>query len=92
MGGQFSETKPVQNRSLCGNGPLQNVAIDLTPKSGRLRNGSRRKFTGQSLLLLSFSVPQFLFYVTTAYDILRHCGVDLAKQDFLGTQDRASQD
>ncbi len=88
MGGQFSETKPVQNRSLCGNGPLQNVAIDLTPKSGRLRNGSRRKFTGQSLLL-TFSVPQFFFYVTTAYDILRHCGVDL---DFLGTQDRASQD
>jgi len=32
------------------------------------------------------------FYVTTAYDILRHCGVDLAKKDFLGTPDRASQD
>src|SRR6266851_2673878 len=63
MGGQFSETKPLQNRSLCGNGPLQNVGIDLTPKSGRLRNGSRRKFTGQSLLL-TFSVPQFLFFTS----------------------------
>jgi hypothetical protein len=48
------------------------------------RNGSTRRFTGQSLLL-TFSVPQFFFHVTTAYDILRHCGVDLVKKDFLGT-------
>jgi hypothetical protein len=48
------------------------------------RNGATRTFTGQSLLL-TFSVPQFFFHVTTAYDILRHCGVDLVKKDFLGT-------
>jgi uncharacterized protein len=48
------------------------------------RNGTTRKFTGQSLLL-TFSMPQFFFHVTTAYDILRHCGVGLAKKDFLGT-------
>jgi hypothetical protein len=48
------------------------------------RNGVERKFTGQSLLL-TFSVPQFIFHVTTAYDILRHCGVELVKKDFLGT-------
>jgi uncharacterized protein len=48
------------------------------------RNGATRKFIGQSLLL-TFSVPQFFFHVTTAYDILRHCGVELAKKDFLGT-------
>jgi hypothetical protein len=47
------------------------------------RNGSTRKFNGQSLLL-TFSVPQFFFHITTAYDILRHCGVELAKKDFLG--------
>jgi hypothetical protein len=45
---------------LCGIGPLQNVEIDLQPKSGRLRNGSAGKFTVQSLLL-TFSVPQFFF-------------------------------
>jgi hypothetical protein len=50
------------------------------------RNGSTRKFTGQSLLL-TFSVPQFFFHLTTAYDILRHCGVDLVKKDFLGAPD-----
>lgn len=48
------------------------------------RNGAKQKFVGQSLLL-TFSVPQFFFHVTTAYDILRHCGVDLVKKDFLGT-------
>jgi hypothetical protein len=47
------------------------------------KNGSQRKFIGKSLLL-TFSVPQFFFHVTTAYDILRHAGVDLAKKDFLG--------
>ena len=46
-------------------------------------NGSTRQFTGRSLLL-TFSVPQFFFHVTTAYDILRHCGVELVKPDFLG--------
>jgi hypothetical protein len=54
------------------------------------RNGSERKFTGRSLLL-TFSVPQFFFHVTTAYDILRHCGVDLVKKDFLGTPGSALQ-
>jgi uncharacterized protein len=47
------------------------------------KNGSTREFNGLSLLL-TFSVPQFFFHVTTAYDILRHCGVELAKKDFLG--------
>jgi uncharacterized protein len=55
------------------------------------RNGSQRQFTGQSLLL-TFSVPQFFFHVTTAYDILRHCGVDLAKKDFLGTAVQLRED
>jgi hypothetical protein len=47
------------------------------------RSGATRTFTGKSLLL-TFSVPQFFFHITTAYDILRHAGVDLAKKDFLG--------
>ena len=35
--------------------------------------------------LLSFILPNVYFHVTTAYDILRHCGVDLGKLDYLGT-------
>jgi hypothetical protein len=44
----------------------------------------KREFTGQTYLL-NFCLPHFYFHVTTAYDILRHCGVDLAKRDFMGT-------
>ncbi|MEH2046039.1 DUF1993 domain-containing protein [Nostoc sp.] len=34
--------------------------------------------------LFYFVLPNLYFHVTTAYDILRHCGVELAKIDFLG--------
>jgi hypothetical protein len=36
--------------------------------------------------LLGFALPNFYFHVTTAYDILRHNGVELGKSDFLGSQ------
>ena len=45
--------------------------------------GVQRVFTGRSYLL-EFSLPNFFFHVTTAYDLLRHLGVPLGKQDFLG--------
>jgi hypothetical protein len=67
-------------------GGLQPALIDGAAEKEvvfAFRNGATRNFTGQSLLL-TFSVPQFFFHVTTAYDILRHCGVDLIKKDFLG--------
>jgi len=31
-----------------------------------------------------FMLPNFYFHCTAAYAILRHCGVDVGKQDFLG--------
>ncbi|MGQ0657324.1 MAG: DUF1993 domain-containing protein [Chromatiales bacterium] len=31
-----------------------------------------------------FVLPNVYFHVTTAYAILRHCGVEIGKQDFLG--------
>ncbi len=34
--------------------------------------------------LLYFILPNVYFHVTTSYDILRHCGVELGKLDFLG--------
>ncbi|MFL6797357.1 MAG: DUF1993 family protein [Xanthobacteraceae bacterium] len=47
-------------------------------------SGQVREFTGQSLLLNN-SLPNFYFHCTTAYDILRHCGVELGKRDYMGT-------
>ena len=34
--------------------------------------------------LLTFVIPNFYFHVTTAYNILRHNGVEIGKQDYLG--------
>ena len=34
--------------------------------------------------LLSHVTPNVYFHVTTTYDILRHCGVEIGKKDFLG--------
>jgi uncharacterized protein len=31
-----------------------------------------------------FVLPNFYFHLTTAYDILRHCGVEIGKRDFFG--------
>jgi hypothetical protein len=31
-----------------------------------------------------FVLPNFYFHITAAYAILRHCGVELGKRDFLG--------
>ena len=35
--------------------------------------------------LLGFAQPNFYFHVVTAYNILRHNGVELGKTDFIGT-------
>ena len=40
-------------------------------------------FTGQSYLL-GFVLPNLYFHVATAYNILRHNGLDLTKPDFIG--------
>ena len=36
-------------------------------------------------LLLNRSLPNYYFHATTAYDILRHNGVGVAKRDFMGS-------
>ena len=48
------------------------------------QSGQTRQFTGQSLLLGN-SLPNFFFHTTTAYDIVRQCGVEIGKRDFMGT-------
>ena len=45
--------------------------------------GNEVKFTGMQYLL-GMAIPNFNFHVVTAYNILRHNGVDLAKRDFIG--------
>jgi len=55
------------------------VGRDLT-----FRVGDRAlPFTAEGFLM-SFSLPNFFFHASTAYDILRHKGAPLGKRDFMG--------
>jgi uncharacterized protein len=47
-----------------------------------MRSGERR-YKGMQYLL-GFAYPNFYFHVTTAYNILRHNGVEIGKTDFIG--------
>jgi hypothetical protein len=51
-----------------------------------LRPGTprERRFAGGESYLLSYGIPQFFFHVTTAYALLRHNGVPIGKQDYMG--------
>jgi uncharacterized protein len=40
-------------------------------------------FDGRSFLL-HWSLPNFYFHLTTAYNLLRHNGVEIGKKDFIG--------
>ena len=48
--------------------------------------GEPKKFTGIGYLL-QFALPNFFFHTTTAYAILRHGGVEVGKNDFVGALD-----
>ena len=54
-------------------------AREVTLKIG----GSSQTLAGQTYLLHN-ALPNFFFHVTTAYAILRHCGVEIGKKDFIG--------
>ena len=45
--------------------------------------GQELHFKGEPYLV-HFALPNFYFHATTAYDILRACGVVIGKRDFIG--------
>jgi uncharacterized protein len=51
------------------------ITFPLGPNKGHMKGED---------YLNHFAVPNFYFHVTTAYDILRHCGVEIGKRDFIG--------
>jgi hypothetical protein len=50
-----------------------------------LRPGTPKEKTliGQDYVL-RYGLPQFFFHVTTAYNILRHNGIEIGKKDYMG--------
>ena len=83
--GNFAELKARIDKTLAYLGTLSPAQIDgseqrdITLKVGP----NMRSFKGQ-VFLLHYAMPNFYFHVTTAYDILRHCGVNIGKRDFIG--------
>ena len=53
------------------------------PVTMTLGSGRKLEFTGERYLV-HFALPNFYFHVTTAYDILRHKGLEIGKRDFMG--------
>ena len=51
-----------------------------------LRPGTpkEKKLNGRAYLL-AYGLPQFFFHVTTAYNLLRHMGVEIGKKDYMGS-------
>ena len=52
------------------------INFPVGPNKGQMKGGD---------YLNHFVLPNFYFHITTAYDILRHCGVEVGKRDFLGS-------
>lgn len=53
---------------------------DITTGSG----DKAKQWKGQ-VYLMHYAMPHFFFHATTAYDILRHNGLDIGKKDFIGS-------
>jgi hypothetical protein len=57
----------------------KDIFLELGPANERVK----MEFKGAQFLL-GFALPNFFFHATMAYSILRHCGVEIGKRDFLG--------
>jgi hypothetical protein len=81
----FAELKERIVKTIDFLGTLKPVQIDGTEdKQVTLKIGGQdRTFTGMQYLL-GHACPNFYFHVTTAYDILRHAGVEIGKRDYIG--------
>lgn len=81
----FAELKARIDRTIAFIGALKPAQIDgseardIVLKIG----GGSQTLSGQAYLLHN-ALPNFFFHVTTAYAILRHCGVEIGKKDFIG--------
>ena len=62
--------------------PEQFEGADRRTVTMKMR-GEDKSFDGVTYLA-NIVLPNFYFHVTTAYDILRHNGVELGKRDFVG--------
>ena len=81
----FGELKARIDKTLAFIETFKPAQIDGTEeKDLTIKLGPREVQWKGMQYLLGFALPNFYFHAATAYDILRHNGVELAKRDFIG--------
>lgn len=82
----FAEAKARVEKSLDYVKGFTPAQIDGTEDKDITWTAGQRQmsFKGRAYLL-HFCLPNFFFHATTAYNILRHRGVELGKRDFIGS-------
>jgi hypothetical protein len=83
----FSELKQRIAKTLAFLGTLKPEQMEGSEtKQFTIKVGpNEMTFSGQDYLL-HFALPNFFFHCTTAYDILRHNGLEIGKRDFMRRQ------
>jgi uncharacterized protein len=81
----FAELKARIDKVIAFLGTLKPAQVDGSEeRTVTLKIGPNMlTYKGQPYLV-HFALPNFFFHVTTAYAILRHCGVDIGKKDYIG--------
>jgi len=81
----FAELKARIDKAIAFLGTLKPSQVDGSEEREitlKMRNNTLT-YKGQPYLT-HYALPNFFFHVTTAYGILRHCGVELGKKDYIG--------
>ena len=84
----FAEPTDRVDRTIAYLKTLKPAQIDGSEAREIVRpvRGEPKKFTGINYLL-QYAMPHFYFHVVTAYDVLRHNGIEVGKGDYIGALD-----
>jgi uncharacterized protein len=74
IGKTLAYLKTLDGKAIDGSAERE-ITFPLGPAKGQMKGAD---------YLDHFVLPNFYFHLTAAYSILRHCGVELGKRDFLG--------
>jgi hypothetical protein len=82
----FGELKLRLTRTIAFLDSLPQATIeDSAQRTINTGSGEKAKqWVGQDYLV-HYALPHFYFHATTAYDILRHNGLEIGKKDFIGS-------
>jgi len=82
----FGELKLRITRTLAFlDGVSQAAVEDSAQRAVTTGSGEKAKQWVGADYLVHYALPHFYFHATTAYDILRHNGLEIGKKDFIGT-------